>query len=367
MEQRKKLIKLIKNLVAFRSTADKPNEKRDIIKYVEKWFKVRKIKTKLYSHQASPSILATLPGNNKKRILLMAHLDVVLASKKMFQMKLDAKKKIAYGRGVIDNKGTAAILLLLAEKIRDIKERPTVQLLFTTDEETGGEDGAERLIKKGIFKNIDALFVIDGGDEERIIIKEKGLIHLTFETLGKAAHGSRPWLGDNAIEKAWLVYEDIKKVFAAEDYSHKDHWHATVNVGIFSGGSVVNQVADQAQMSLDIRFTEKHDLDILLRKIKKIIHKKAKIIKISTGEVFSSDANHPEISRYKTIIEGIVGKDISIEAEHGASDARHFAKMNIPIWLHYPRGGGHHGEDEWVDIASLEKILEGTEKFLCGL
>jgi succinyl-diaminopimelate desuccinylase len=156
-------------------------------------------------------------------------------------------------------------------------------------------------------------------------------------------------------------------LFSSENYADKKYWHATINIGIFSGGAIVNQVPDKAEMSLDIRFTERHNLEDLLTKIKKTIKKRAKITKLSTGEVFSSFADHPEIKKYQAVMKEIVGKRITIEAEHGASDARHFAKMNIPIWLHYPRGGGHHSDDEWVDLESLERLLLGVEKFLQGL
>lgn len=40
---------------------------------------------------------------------------------------------------------------------------------------------------------------------------------------------------------------------------------------------------------------------------------------------------------------------------HGSSDARYFAKANIPVLLVNPMGGAYHCENEWIDLDDLER------------
>ena len=48
----------------------------------------------------------------------------------------------------------------------------------------------------------------------------------------------------------------------------------------------------------------------------------------------------------------------------GASDAASFRSAGIPAVEFGPRGGGHHGPDEWVSIASLAAYREALVDFV---
>lgn len=361
MKMERELAMLLKKLVAFKSTEDNVRAKKDIVDFCAGWFKEQGIKVKKYPHKNSPALLATLPGKSRGKILMLAHLDVVPGGDRLF--RLQEKSGLFYGRGVIDDKGPAAMLMLLAKSVKK-HNVPTVQILFTTDEEAGGTDGAERLSRLPEFKDIDAVFVPDGGDENAVVCKSKGLIHFEIEASGRSCHGSTPWEGENAIEKVWLAFESVKDLMKDEYTGHPDHWHGTVNIGKISGGRAINQVPDTARAGIDIRFTEKHRLERLLAKIKKALAGKARIIHLETAKLLSSDEKHPVVAKYIRLAEKTMGKPIVAKPEHGASDARHFSDYGVPVWLHYPRGGNYHGEDEWVDPASLVSMAMILEEFL---
>ena len=158
---KKEIIQLLSKLISYHSTADNKEAKKMIVGFVEKWLKNQGIKSKLYNHPQSPSIFVTLPGKVKKIILVAVHLDVVPCEDRLFKPKL--KGDNLYGRGAIDNKGLAAISMIMARLIRNDMNRPSVKILFTTDEEVGGENGVGRLVKLGVFKNIAAVFIPDDG------------------------------------------------------------------------------------------------------------------------------------------------------------------------------------------------------------
>jgi len=361
----KELSQLTKRLVSFPSTVDKPEKKRAVLYFVEQWLKKNGIHTRLLNHPEVPSMLAHIKGNIKKNILILIHLDVVPAPEDMFTVKQNGN--ILKGRGVMDDKGPAAMIMLLLKQLKDEESNPNVKVLFTTDEEIGGLNGSKRLAKKNVVGEVDALFVPDGGDENKVIYKEKGMLHLTLEATGKTAHGSRPWNGENAILKVWDAYRSICDIFKNDSKQTKNHWHPTVNPGTINGGDTINKVPDFATMGIDIRFTEKYDINELKQKIKQAIKGKAKIIDSKEGEILSSNPKDPIINRYKQVMEKTLGKKVELTGEHGASDARYFSKFNIPIWIHYPKGGGFHGDDEWVDVKSMADLTTGLKKFLLEL
>lgn len=359
----KQLVNLIKELVAFESIDGRAEEKQAVVNFVDEWFKGAGIDTKIYDHEESPSLVVTLPGKLDGKFLMVAHLDVVPANKEMFKVVRDGD--VLRGRGVIDNKGPAVALMLLLKRLKSqTREIPTIQLMFNTDEEIGGADGAGRLVNGGIFNDVDAVFIPDGGNKREIVCKSKGIIHLLLEVSGKAAHGSRPWKGENAIDKAWKIYEDIKGIFKDEDFGEKNNWHATVNLGLLQGGTIINQVPDKAQVGIDIRFTERFKLRELKERVGKTIDNRAKILKMTTGDLLDSNEDHSIIKSYCSIMGGELGCKIVAKPEHGASDARYFNSLNVPIWIHYPNGGEYHAEGEWVSISSIEKMIIGLEKFL---
>lgn len=359
---RQELIDLVGDMVSFESTVDKIDQKKAVLKHAQEWLEDKGVVTEWFDHKESPSLVATVQGDLDKTVLLSGHLDVVPAEKKSFQMRVEGDKLL--GRGVIDDKGSVAILMIFLSKIVGSKGYPTFKLMLTTDEEVGGSEGAGRLAKKGLFDGVDAVYVIDGGNKNEIVTKEKGIIHVLFKVQGKACHGSRPWLGDNAIDKALVVYGEIKELFAGQRTDVDNNWYSTVNLGKIHGGEAINAVPDEAQMGLDIRFTENWSLETLKPKIEKIITQNdGEIIHMAEGDLLDSDANHPIIKKYIKVISKATDEKLSIVPEHGASDARFFNYLNVPIWIHYPDGGSHHSESEWVSISSMEKLMNGLVEF----
>lgn len=359
----KEIIKVLSDLIRFESTQDNLEERKKAIEYVEKFCQKNKLQTKRLDSKNTPCILITLPSKNKKTLLISNHLDIVSATKDQFKPKV--KGNLLYGRGSIDNKGQITGVLLALREIhnQNNKNAPTIKFLITTDEEIGGEDGVGRLVKNPNLKNIDAILCPDGGEEDKIVIKEKGVLHLKLIARGKSAHGAYLWLGNNAIEKLIQTYQKIKKEFSKEK-QNKNHWHTTINLGKISGGTATNKVPDLAEMDLDIRFTEKYNVQKMQKKIQKLLPKNIKMKVISEGEVFSSEAkNNHLLKSYQKIMQKTLGKKINFGVEHGATDMRYFADKNIPIWLHTPKGANLHSENEYVDLNSLEKFTKGLIEF----
>jgi succinyl-diaminopimelate desuccinylase len=106
-----------------------------------------------------------------------------------------------WGRGVGDDKGETAALLLALEAIKEtgIKLKGNLIITANCDEEIGGVAGLGYLIREGIVK-ADLGIQLDGS-MTGIGLSAMGRTRFLIRTRGKSYHGQVPILGVNAIEK----------------------------------------------------------------------------------------------------------------------------------------------------------------------
>ena len=249
------------------------------------------------------------------------------------------------------------------EGIFENRKKPSLGLMLTTDEEIGGENGVGFLLNKKGYKN-DLVIYPDGGSLLKIIIAEKGFFRFKIEAKGKSCHSSRPWKGENAIDRLIEAYLKIKKIFPK--VTVKNNWKETLNLTEISGGEAVNKVPDLAEMDLDIRVTEETNSNSLYQKISKIISE-TKGLKIKTfrkGSVLFTPKDNFYLKEYRKICENVLSRKVELSKEHGASDVRYFAEKKIPVIIHMPNVDNVHAKNEWLDIKSQEKYYQILKKFL---
>jgi len=356
---REELLSLLGNLVAFRSVDGRPEEKQKVARFVVQWLEERGVPVTYFPHETAPSLIADIPGNGDP-VLLLTHLDVVPATDAMFVMKIDDDK--CYGRGVLDDKISATIVMLLLAELMAWEKRPPIRAAFTTDEEIGSKDGVEKLLKEAKFGTVAAVIALDGGSEKNVVVRGKGIVHCVLTATGKTSHNSMPWKGDNAIEKVWRIYDRIRKQIGTEEHDDPSHWHETVSIGKIAGGEFINQVPADARAEIDIRFTEKYSVASVSAIIDESLEEGVTVHMYGTGECFGSDPGHPLVTTYLAAMKQR-GIDATTGSEHGATDARFFVDMGVPILLHDPDGGGYHTDDEWLDVPSAVRVLDGLKEF----
>ncbi len=241
-------------------------------------------------------------------------------------------------RGALDMKGP------LVASLSAMEGKDNVSVLVTSDEETGGRTAAA-LSRR--FRPSASLVVPDGGADFRVTIEEKGVLHFKTTTKGKAAHGSRPWLGHNAIDAAFEKSKELREVLSVDN---GEGWHNTLVLSRISAGSGTNVVPDLCETYYDFRYIT-HDSGYWKRMISDTC---GKAEFIAEGERTSIPEDDPELLRFRSIVKKVTGRSEVCKAT-GASDARHFKRIKSKI-ITYPKGGGAHGAEEWVSILSLEKL-----------
>lgn len=351
------LTKLNSELIKFKSTSDRPEELKKIVDFVEDYFSGSDVVVKRYESNKKPSIVVLLEDTKSPKLFLVAHLDVVPAEDSQFEPRVEGD--MLYGRGSIDNKGSAAIIISLMKHYSQQDEKPDIGLMLTTDEEIGGKDGARYLVEDEGY-SCEFAIVPDGGNDYEVVIKEKGLLHVRIKAKGQGAHGSKQWLGENALDRLIEIYHELRKEFPFT--TEEDRWKQTLNLGVMHGGTAANKVAEQAEMELDMRFTSDQEKKRIKDYILNIEGVEVDIM--SEGSLFDTDENNPYLHKLKSSVEKIIGRKINFSKEHGASDARHLADANIPSALLEPIGGNIHADEEFVVISSMETVYNILKDFV---
>jgi acetylornithine deacetylase len=169
-----------------------------------------------------------------------------------------------YGRGSCDIKGGMASMLWAFAKLVEERpaNRPTVLMACSVNEEHGfyGARELAQLWQQPVAGAVvprrpDAVIVAEP-TLLNVVVAHKGTVRWRCRTSGRAAHSSRPELGDNAIYHMARVLKALE-IYARDEAPaltrHRLVGHPTLSVGVVSGGISVNTVPDDCYIEIDRR------------------------------------------------------------------------------------------------------------------
>ena len=279
MEATEKITRLLVNLVKARSYPGIPRQEEAVVRELGSFLEAHGIRSIITEvREGRPNLLATVDsGQAGPHLLFCGHTDTVPpnAGSSVDLFAATEKEGRLYGRGTADMKGAlaamAGALVNLAQKKEPALGKVTLAAIIDEEMESLG---AEALILSG-FKSDAA--VVGEPTSNRIAIGHKGLEWLTVEFAGRAAHGSTPEAGINAISAAAyfvrLVEEELGPVFK----KRRDPILGlpVINIGTISGGDQPSTVAAHCAIKLDRRWVATEaieqvfaDLESLLVKVR---------------------------------------------------------------------------------------------------
>lgn len=172
-----------------------------------------------------PNLIAVLEGSEPGPVLgLLGHVDTVLADPSEWQVDPWSGELLdgcVWGRGAQDMKGQVAAEAAAACALGRSGWRPgrgTLKLIFTADEEAGGNYGARWLCEEhrdlvrcdyALNEGGGQMFNFRGKRFYRVCCAEKGFYRFTVVAHGTAGHASIPRMGDNALLKLAPVLERL--------------------------------------------------------------------------------------------------------------------------------------------------------------
>ncbi len=318
--------------------------------FAKGWLEARDIDVQAHRFGPLHALTAEVGGGDGAPTLVFhGHLDVVPGRPEQFVPRTDGDR--LYGRGAYDMKGGLAAMMCAVHDLAE-QDRVRVRLVIVPDEESEDIErrSSDDLVRRGQVGD----FAITGEPTNlHIGVQAKGVLALRLKVRGRAAHGSTPWLGDNAVVKAVDVFRRIESLpFSRESSELFDR--PSINLGRIVGGDRPNKVPDECIMDVDIRYLPNQDPDALLEAIRAIPD-----VEVKRTFVFPPahvSRSNPFVRALCRIIapDGERGVSVSVGRD-GASDAVAFLRAGIPAVEFGPAGAGHHGPEEWVSIASLAR------------
>jgi succinyl-diaminopimelate desuccinylase len=358
---------LLSDLVSFPSVSDDLAANHEALNYVAEFLEERGMFVQRFEptkHKYEVLIASTRPDNAKNpKVLLAAHIDVMPASPGMFRVRKQDGKY--FGRGVHDMKCSIAAYMKIVDKLQGSLQNYDFAIMLTSDEEIGGRDGingTQQFIKAGYIP--DVVVLPDGGQDWQLENISNGYMHVTLQATGKTAHSSRPWLGNNAVEKLIGALDEIRRQFT-EQGPDTD----TGNIATISSPDIpANQVPDFAESNISFRLKHAGRLKHW-RKVVGDICKKygVEVIERAGGEVTYNDLDNPYVRRFADLTEQVTGEKVIGFHSYAGSDARFYAEVGVPYANAYPRGGGHHSENEWLDAKALDQLEQIVYQYVLGV
>lgn len=357
----KQLSQQLGKLVSYRTISGDTAENGRALDYLESLISPKAVKQR---QQVGPAEILLVGNGNllSPDVGYLVHLDVVAAEDEQFTLRL--KGDIALGRGVSDMKFSIPIGLALLEDWLGKASELSFTLAITTDEEIGGANGARYLAEELHFSP-KVLIVPDGGDNFVLSNKSKGVLHLQVDSQGLAAHGSRPWQGRNALEPLCRLANRLAAKYRRNN--RRANWGTTATLGFLQGGISTNQVCPQATLKVDLRFPETRsvaDIKAEVEELANAVDPNLKVSVLAYGNPTKTDLQHPVTKLLLRSLEAEVGRKITSAGAYGASDARHFSALEIPILVIKPDGGEIHSIKEWISLDSCLKYYCGLQRFL---
>jgi glutamate carboxypeptidase len=294
-------------------------------------------------------MVARLSGSGTLRILLLGHLDTVVAHDAHRPLERDGDKLV--GSGAVDMKGgvvlSLGVMRALAVRPQDYAE---VALLLVCDEEwrTAPFGHVER------FAGFDACLCFEGGartpeGDEGVVVRRKAAGTLRVRAEGRASHsGSAPDRGRNAL---LALAAAAQAVAGCHDPSGPDRLTAVPTV--MHCGDAFNVVPGEGELVNDMRA----DSSDAFQRVVDAIPAEVGGATLHPGMVRlwpgmdATEATAPLLEAAGSAL----GRPVIGMPRGGASDASHFA-ATIPLTVDGlgPRGGAAHNPEEYIVADSLE-------------
>ena len=336
-----------------------------IARFVAEWCESAGLETSLWdAAPGRPNVVAVARGlGGGRSLMLNAHTDTVGidAMAEPFSGRLENGR--LYGRGSYDMKGSLAACMLAAAEAKRRGLRGDVILAAVADEEyasVGTEAVAASL-------HADAAIVTEP-TEMQIAVAHRGFVHLEIETQGRAAHGSRPHLGIDAIAKMGRVLVGIEQLDGRlrSNPTHRLVGSGSVHASLIEGGQEFSSYPARCVLQAERRTIPGETPGLVEREIQRIITQvgagdpdfSAEVRVLGTREPFEVSEDEAIVQTVRRHATKALGAEPDIAGASYWADSALLAAAGIPTVLFGPRGEGAHAEVEWVDVGDLERCVE---------
>ena len=337
----------------------------EIAHYIADWLKLAALEVELVeSVTGRPNIVGIAHGTGGgKTLLLNGHMDTVGVAGMPggHQPRIDGGR--LYGRGSYDMKsGLSACMIAIAEA-RKQNLRGDVIFMGVIDEEyasVGTFDLARRFHADGA--------IVAEFTELQLILAHRGFVWLEVETIGKAAHGSRPDLGVDSIVKMGKVLTEMEKLDERlrSNPTHPLLGSGSLHASLIQGGQELSSYPERCLLSVERRTLPGETPEAVEKEFLQIVEDIQRADPSFNAVVRRGIDRSPLETREDTdIVQALQAASVKVLNRPSQiagvpfwTDAAVLSAAGIPSLLFGPSGSGAHAVEEWVDLASVRTCAE---------
>ena len=289
-------------------------------------------------------------------VVIMAHIDTVFPDLQPMPMREEAGR--LYCPGVGDDTANVAGMLTLMDIFHRLNARPACGVLFVCNscEEGLGNLAGCKAIMRDFASRVKAFLSLDD-QSTHVCARAVGSARYRITAETRGGHSFADFGARNAVE----VLSRLVCALYRQHVPRAAGSLTTYNVGVISGGTSVNAIAQRAEMLYEYRSNDAQCMAMMKEKLDTILREStmpdAKVTLKLLGERPCGAAGDPAAqrtleTRCTAALERYVGGKKPIGM--GSTDC------NIPLSLGIPsasfgmyRGGGAHTREEWMEPSSL--------------
>jgi acetylornithine deacetylase len=337
----------------------------EIAHYIAHWLEQKDIEVQLVeSISGRPNVVGIARGTGGGRTLMLnGHMDTVGVENMSHPHQPVIKEGRLFGRGSYDMKGGLAACMSAIAAARKGHLRGDVIFTAVIDEEyasAGTLELAERF-------HADAAIVAEF-TELQLILAHRGFVWLEIETIGRAAHGSRPDLGVDAIARMGPVLVELAKL-DQRLRSHPTHpllASGSLHASLIKGGQELSTYPEHCILSVERRTLPGESPEMVEAELVGIIQNIKRIYPsfnaVIRRGIDRSPLETPEDAGIVNMLQSaavkLLNRPLEIAGVPFWTDAALLSAAGIPSLLFGPSGSGAHAVEEWVDLSSVKTCAD---------
>ncbi|MBV8962324.1 MAG: ArgE/DapE family deacylase [Hyphomicrobiales bacterium] len=349
----------------------------EIAAFCTKWLEARGFEVhRLEERKGRPSIVGIARGRGGGRSLMFnGHIDTVtLAGYDGDPLLPKIEEGKIFGRGSFDMKSGVAAMMVAAARAAKQGLSGDILVACVADEEYASTGTAEVARH---FK-VDGAVVTEPSHLE-LTLAHKGFVWFDVVIEGRAAHGSRPDIGIDAITKAghFLVALEAHGLKLLAGKGHPVLRTGSVHASIIKGGEELSSYPASCRISIERRTIPGETGDSVEEELTAILDGIARAVPAFCYRMerglervpFEAKTDEPIVACVRKHATEALGRAPKIRGEPFWTDCAILKEAGIPSLLFGADGAGAHAATEWASIESVEmlsRILERTAVEFCA-
>lgn len=336
-----------------------------VARFIITWAHAQGLETHTVRDDAGrPSVVVVARGTGGGRSLMLnGHIDTVGVAGMPEPFSGRVHDGRLYGRGAFDMKsGVAACLWTAREAAREGLAGDVI-VTCVADEEAAST-GMQAVLREW---RADAAVVTEPTHLD-VCVAHKGFVWFEITTHGRAAHGSRPDLGVDAIAKMGRVLTGIERLDAElrAGAAHPMLGTGSVHASLIQGGQELSSYPHTCTLGVERRTVPGETAEHAQQQLQATLDAAARHdpdfrATLRTTLVRDPFEIHPEADIVRLMqrhAARVAGRDARLFGDTPWMDAAFLTAAGIPTVVFGPSGAGAHAVEEWVDTGSVEACAD---------